>query len=80
MQFSPSTLALGKRAFYEQLGLDEPAAYSAMTSVMVDNALQPAAREGMHAFVEKRPPVWPDRLSATPVLARPGFHVLARVR
>ena len=61
MQFSPSTLALGKRAFYEQLGLDEPAAYSAMTSVMVDNALQPAAREGMHAFVEKRPPVWPDR-------------------
>jgi hypothetical protein len=32
-----------------------------MTSVMVDNALQPAATEGMHAFVEKRPPVWPDR-------------------
>ena len=61
MQFSASTLALGKRAFYEQLGLDERAAYSAMTSVMVDNALQPAAREGMHAFVEKRPPVWPDR-------------------
>ena len=61
MQFSASTLALGKRAFYEQLGLDEPAAYSAMTSVMVDNALQPAAREGMHVFVEKRPPVWPDR-------------------
>ena len=61
MQFSASTLALGKRAFYEQLGLDEPAAYSAMTTVMVDNALQPTAREGMHAFVEKRPPVWPDR-------------------
>jgi enoyl-CoA hydratase/carnithine racemase len=61
MQFSASTLALGKRAFYEQIGLDEPAAYSAMTSVMVDNALQPAAREGMHAFVEKRAPVWPDR-------------------
>ncbi|HUP72484.1 MAG TPA: enoyl-CoA hydratase [Acidimicrobiales bacterium] len=59
MQFSADTLALGKRAFYEQLGLDEPAAYSAMTSVMVENALQPVAREGMHAFVEKRPPVWP---------------------
>jgi enoyl-CoA hydratase/carnithine racemase len=60
MQFSPATLALGKRAFYEQLGLDEPAAYSAMTAVMVDNALLPAAHEGMHAFIEKRPPVWPD--------------------
>jgi enoyl-CoA hydratase/carnithine racemase len=60
MQFSSATLALGKRAFYEQLGLDEASAYSTMTSVMVDNALQPEAREGMHAFVEKRPPVWPD--------------------
>ena len=60
-QFSADTLALGKRAFYQQLGLDEPAAYSAMTSVMVENALQPAAREGMHAFVEKRAAVWPLR-------------------
>ena len=60
MQFSAATLGLGKQAFYKQLGLDESAAYSAMSSVMVDNALQPAAREGMHAFMEKRPPVWPD--------------------
>ena len=60
MQFSPATLALGKHAFYDQLGVDEPEAYSAMSAVMVDNALQPAAREGMRAFVEKRPPVWPD--------------------
>ena len=60
MQFSPATLALGKHAFYDQLGIDEPAAYSAMTSVMVDNALQPAAREGMHAFLQKREAVWPD--------------------
>jgi enoyl-CoA hydratase/carnithine racemase len=60
MAFSPATLALGKRAFYEQLGLDETSAYSAMTSVMVENALLPTAREGMRAFVEKRPPVWPD--------------------
>ena len=59
MQFSAATIGLGKHAFYEQLGLDEAEAYSAMSSVMVDNALQPAAREGMHAFVEKRSPVWP---------------------
>jgi enoyl-CoA hydratase/carnithine racemase len=60
MSFSSAVLALGKRAFYEQIGLDEPGAYSAMGAVMVDNALHPAAREGMHAFVEKRPPIWPD--------------------
>ena len=59
MRFSPAVLALGKRAFYDQLSLDEPDAYSAMGSVMVDNALRPDAREGMRAFVEKRPPVWP---------------------
>jgi enoyl-CoA hydratase/carnithine racemase len=61
MRFSPGVLSLGKRAFYEQLALDESGAYSAMSAVMVDNALRPDAREGMHAFVEKRPPVWPDR-------------------
>jgi enoyl-CoA hydratase/carnithine racemase len=59
MRFSPAVLALGKRAFYEQFSLDEPDAYSAMGAVMVDNALRPDAREGMRAFVEKRPPVWP---------------------
>ena len=60
LTFSPAVLALGKHAFYEQLGLDEPGAYTAMSAVMVDNAQQPAAREGMHAFVEKRAPLWPD--------------------
>jgi enoyl-CoA hydratase/carnithine racemase len=60
MRFSPAVLALGKHAFYDQLALDESGAYSAMSAVMVDNALRPDAREGMRAFVEKRPPVWPD--------------------
>jgi enoyl-CoA hydratase/carnithine racemase len=59
MRFSPAVLALGKHAFYAQLGLDEPDAYSAMSAVMVDNALRPDAREGMRAFVEKRAPAWP---------------------
>ncbi len=57
---SRATVALGKRAFYEQLPLDRPAAYELAQRVMVDNALAPAAREGITAFLEKRPPRWDD--------------------
>jgi enoyl-CoA hydratase/carnithine racemase len=56
---SPTVLALGKRAFYEQEGIDERAAYGLACAVMVDNALLDDAHEGMHAFLEKRKPEWP---------------------
>jgi len=55
---SADTLALGKRAFYEQLPLDRPRAYEVAQRVMVENTLTPDAREGMTAFLEKRPPKW----------------------
>jgi enoyl-CoA hydratase/carnithine racemase len=55
---SPSVLALGKRAFYEQDGLDERAAYGLACAVMVDNAQADDAHEGMRAFLEKRKPEW----------------------
>ena len=55
---SPHTLALGKRAFYEQLPLDRPEAYALAQRVMVDNAQIPDAQEGMRAFLEKRAPKW----------------------
>jgi enoyl-CoA hydratase/carnithine racemase len=55
---SAETLAIGKRAFYEQLPLDRPAAYAVAQRVMVSNASTPDAREGMTAFLEKRPPKW----------------------
>jgi len=55
---SPSVLALGKRAFYEQEGTDERAAYGLACAVMVDNALTDDAHEGMTAFLEKRKPQW----------------------
>ena len=58
-QASPSVLALGKRAFYEQEGMDERAAYDLARAVMVDNAQLGDAQEGMHAFLEKRKPQWP---------------------
>jgi enoyl-CoA hydratase/carnithine racemase len=58
LRFSPLILELGKRAFYEQSALSEPAAYDVMSEIMTANALLPDAQEGMRAFVEKRAPVW----------------------
>ena len=55
---SPATLALGKRAFYDQLALDEPTAYEQATCLMTENAVQPDAQEGISAFLQKRPPQW----------------------
>ena len=55
---SAAILSLGKRAFYDQLALDEPAAYERATCLMVGNALQDDAQEGISAFLEKRPPRW----------------------
>jgi enoyl-CoA hydratase/carnithine racemase len=55
---SGDTLALGKRAFYQQLALDRPEAYRLAETVMVDNAQTLDAVEGIRAFLEKRPPRW----------------------
>src|SRR5260370_28177322 len=55
---SPHTVSLGKRAFYEQLTLDETTAYEQAVAVMTANALSHDAQEGMGAFLQKRRPVW----------------------
>ena len=57
---SPRTIAIGKEAFYAQLERDEAAAYELTKGVMAANACSPDAQEGMSAFLEKRPPVWPE--------------------
>jgi enoyl-CoA hydratase/carnithine racemase len=54
-------LALGKRAFYAQDELPEPAAYEITAPVMVGNARADDALEGMRAFLEKRAPEWRNR-------------------
>ncbi len=55
---SPLVLSMGKRAFYDQLALDEPSAYERAVDVMTDNVQRHDAQEGMTAFLEKRPPEW----------------------
>jgi enoyl-CoA hydratase/carnithine racemase len=55
---SGDTLALGKRAFYEQLPLDRSRAYQVAEQAMVENAALPDAHEGITAFLEKRQPEW----------------------
>jgi enoyl-CoA hydratase/carnithine racemase len=58
---SPYVLALGKRAFYAQDQLPEPAAYDIAGPAMVANAQADDAHEGMLAFLEKRAPQWRNR-------------------
>ena len=55
-----AVLALGKRAFYQQLELGLEAAYALTTEVIVDNALSQDFAEGLEAFVAKRKPDWPS--------------------
>jgi enoyl-CoA hydratase/carnithine racemase len=55
---SALTIRLGKAAFYEQLALNESAAYDLATRVMIDNAQRADAQEGIQAFLQKRRPVW----------------------
>jgi enoyl-CoA hydratase/carnithine racemase len=54
-------LRLGKKAFYEQIEMEESGAYAYATQVITLNALAADAQEGMKAFLEKRRPVWQDR-------------------
>jgi len=60
-QFSRFTLALGKRAFYEQIDLDETSAYNYAKEIISINCMAEDAQEGMGAFLEKRKPQWRDR-------------------
>jgi enoyl-CoA hydratase/carnithine racemase len=55
---SPFTLALGKRALLEQSGLALAEAYSRALGHVEANAAHADAKEGINAFVQKRPPNW----------------------
>jgi len=55
---SPYTVGLGKKGFYDQIGLDVEQAYALTEQIMVENARAPDAIEGMQAFLERRKPKW----------------------
>jgi enoyl-CoA hydratase/carnithine racemase len=56
--FSPRVVGLGKRMFYDQIDVDEDAAYERAKRVMAANAANVDAQEGISAFLEKRAPEW----------------------
>jgi enoyl-CoA hydratase/carnithine racemase len=55
-----ATLRWGKEAYYRQLELGISAAYDYVGEVMVQNMMHDEAVEGIGAFLEKRPPKWPE--------------------
>ena len=55
---SATTLAIGKRTFYQQAELGLSDAYVVASRAMVDNLLEADADEGIGAFLEKRAPRW----------------------
>ncbi|TDV54013.1 enoyl-CoA hydratase-related protein [Actinophytocola oryzae] len=57
---SRASKALGKQTIYAQLDRPEADAYAVALEVMASASQMPGAREGMAAFLEKRPPEWPD--------------------
>ena len=47
---------IGKQAYYAQIDLAQPQAYTYAQEVMAAASQIPDAQEGMHAFLEKRKP------------------------
>ncbi|MGF1666929.1 MAG: enoyl-CoA hydratase [Acidimicrobiia bacterium] len=60
VRYSPTVIGIGKEAFYSQVELDEHRAYDLAKAVMASNARLPDAREGIDAFLGKRPANWPS--------------------
>ena len=53
-----SAVKIGKEAFYNQIQMPVADAYAYTGDVMVQNMLRDDTREGIDAFLEKRPPEW----------------------
>ncbi|KLI09668.1 enoyl-CoA hydratase [Mycolicibacterium conceptionense] len=52
-------VAMGKALFYRQIEVDIRSAYADAAVTMACNMMDPTALEGVQAFIDKRPPVWP---------------------
>lgn len=58
---SAMSKAIGKRAFYAQVDLDQPKAYSYAMEVMAAGVVTPDGQEGIASFLEKRRPNFTQR-------------------
>lgn len=58
---SAAAIRIGKRAFYAQHEMGLAEAYDYTSRVMVENMLNPDAKEGIAAFLAKRAPEWGNR-------------------
>lgn len=58
---SPYAVAMGKRSFYRQLELDRRQAYDHVNELMVRAFNSEDSKEGIAAFLEKRPAEWKGR-------------------
>ena len=54
----PVTISIGKEAFYKQIEMPLAEAYDYAAGVMVENMLHAESKEGIGAFLEKRPADW----------------------
>jgi enoyl-CoA hydratase/carnithine racemase len=59
---SAQSKGIGKQALYAQIDLDQAKAYAYAIEVMAATSQLPDAREGMHAFLDKRQPRWQHRV------------------
>ncbi|MDQ3900370.1 MAG: enoyl-CoA hydratase, partial [Actinomycetota bacterium] len=57
---SRASKARGKQTLYAQLDRPETDAYAIALEVMATASQTAGAKEGMAAFLAKRPPAWPD--------------------
>ena len=58
---SAMSKAIGKRAFYAQVDLDQPKAYSYAMEVMAAGVVTPDGQEGIESFLQKRKPNFTQR-------------------
>jgi enoyl-CoA hydratase/carnithine racemase len=57
---SRESKGIGKTTLYAQLDLGQTDAYRLAIEVMAATSQTDSAREGIAAFLEKRPPSWPE--------------------
>jgi len=55
------TLGIGKTSFYSQVNMIDSQAYEYCNQVVMNNLFAQDAKEGLHAFLEKRKPVWKNK-------------------